>query len=87
MSSHFVSTHSLARSAIGAAGVAIGVAFVLLLRAAAIAGAERAEAAYAESTARLATMTASVRFAASAHGSPDTTAPVACAPPSADRQR
>lgn len=87
MSPHFVSTHSIARSAIGAAGVAIGVAFVLMLRAAAIAGAERTEAAYAESTARLAATTAGVRLAASALGSPDLAAPAACAPPRAHRQR
>lgn len=87
MSPHFVSAHSLAHSAIGSIGVAIGVAFVLVLRAAAIAGAERAEAAYAESTARLAATTAGVRLAASALGSPDTSAPVACAPPRADRAR
>lgn len=83
MSPDFVSAYSLAHSTIGA-GVAIGVAFVLMLRAAAIAGAERTEAAYAESTARLAATTAGVRLAASA---PDSAAPAACAAPRADRSR
>lgn len=78
MSPRFVSSHSLVHSGIGAAGVAIGVAFVLMLRAAAIAGAARAEAVHAESTAHL---------AASALGSPDLAAPAGCAPPRADRSR
>jgi hypothetical protein len=73
----FVSTHSLVHGGIGA-GVVIGVAFVLTLRAAAIAGAQRAEAAHAESTAHL---------AASALGSPDLAAAAACAPRRADRSR